>query len=91
MFSMTESRELDEVWGKTQTKTASHYGEDVKFYPSYLYPYHPSSSYTGLPKKSSILEFAVYYRKFSTTPAGGISNARDSGLNTATFFLSSGN
>ena len=33
MFSMTKSRELDEVQSQNADVNKRHYGEDVKFYP----------------------------------------------------------
>ena len=40
MFSMTKSRELDEVQMRFYFVSRRHYGEDVKFYQNYDVPDH---------------------------------------------------
>ena len=37
MFSMTKSRELDEVQSQDANVNKRHYGENVKFYPNFLF------------------------------------------------------
>ena len=37
MFSMTKSRELDELQRQDADVNRRHYGEDVKFYPHFSY------------------------------------------------------
>ena len=60
MFSMTKSRELDEVQSRDADVNKRHFGEDVKFYPT-LVPYITTLHYHYLHPLKALPLFSLPY------------------------------